>query len=113
MKTDKKQPIIVSPRITQASRDFYAQQWGNANKGAEYLLNAFPRLYAEAEEKLRGIFTQADLDFIGRRVLYLSPEFPGEQLPAMIDGEIYKKAQALTRFERACLEILLLKEGKS
>lgn len=117
------QSKVVSPRISEANQKFYGMMFENINQGADYTLDAFPHLYKNTMESLKGRFSRGELMLMidVNKGSFLTAIMAGQHLNAKvadgiarnyldakweIDGKILKeKMAAVSIFEIACLEI--------
>lgn len=113
----------LAPRITDKSAEFY-KKFQSTNAGVEYVLEAFPELFAHTMHDLRGKFTRGELmlfiDVMNGH--WYNAKHAGQEMPINVaDGQsldklnekwetgepwpLNKKLLDLTWFERACIEI--------
>ena len=113
----------VSPRIMDATAEFYPGLFRSLNAGVEFTLDAVPQLYRRTLHDLRGRFGRGELSLMidAFNTTALMPGILGQHLALQcsdgidLDGldkkwEIGKnpfleRIRALTLFEAACLEL--------
>jgi hypothetical protein len=116
--------VKTAPRIIEKSADFYREKFNTLNAGLEYVLEAFPGLYARTIADLKGKFTRGELmlfiDVMNGH--WYNPHGAGFEMGANVaDGMVLdhlnekweigeswplnKKLADLHNFDRACLEI--------
>lgn len=115
--------VKTAPRIIEKTADFYRGKFSSLNAGLEYILEAFPELYAHTIHDLRGKFTRGELmlciDVMNGH--WYNPRWAGQEMtPNVSDGialdrldekweidgaALNKKLATLTMFDRACMEI--------
>ena len=115
--------VKTAPRIIEKTADFYRGKFSSLNFGLEYILEAFPDLYAHTMHSLRGKFTRGELmlciDVMNGH--WYNPHGAGQEMtPNVSDGialdrldekweadgaALNKKLANLPMFARACLEI--------
>lgn len=115
--------VKTAPRIFEKTAKFYRGKFNSLNAGLEYVLEAFPELYAHTIRNLKGRFDRGELmlmiDIMSGTLLM--PWHMRWSLPANvedgialehydqkweIDGDTLKtKLASLTIFESTCLEI--------
>jgi hypothetical protein len=118
----KKQKTL-GPRVSEGAADWYKASFGNHNAGAEYVLAAFPALYARTIIDMKKIFTASELSlFIDiHNSATLTPAMAGQHIIASCEDSIdldnydekweidpdsiRQKLYSTSIFERACLEI--------
>lgn len=120
----KKTKKNVSPRVFEETQAWYAKSFESINAGCEYILEAFPELYARTIHDLKGKFTRGELmlfiDVMNGH--FYNPRGAGYEMGANVaDGMaldhldekwgipdkwvLNKKLANLHNFDRACLEI--------
>lgn len=118
--------LQVGPRISSKNAEWLEHHFGNRNKGAEYLLGAFPELYRRCiSDELRGTFTVSELSLLldTFNATMLIPQLAGQHLLVSakdairldqldkkwdVDaGALVGKIQALSICQRAVMEIWL------
>ena len=115
--------IKTAPRIPGKSAEILAETFSSLNAGAEYVLSAWPSLYRNTLDKLRGQFSRGELmlmiDVFNSTAL--TAMAAGQQLDIQVDdgmrldaldekwgvdrNALNNKIADLTIFEAACLEI--------
>lgn len=116
--------VKTAPRIIEKTAEFYRGKFSSLNAGLEYILEAFPELYARTIHALRGKFTRGELmlmlDVMNGH--WYNPHGAGYEMgPNVADGmaldhldekwdipdkwALNKKLADLHNFDRACLEI--------
>lgn len=115
--------VKTAPRIIEKTAEFYRRKFDTLNAGLEYVLEAFPDLYAHTIHALRGKFTRGELmlciDVMNGH--WYNPHGAGQEMtPNVSDGialdhldekweidgaALNKKLASLTMFDRSCLEI--------
>jgi len=118
----KKQKTL-GPRVTETAADWYKTSFGSHNAGAEYVLAAFPALYARTIKEAKAFFSPNEKKLIidVANGMMLNPAMAGQHIVASctdsmdLDGTDEKwqidrvfmvsKLSQLSLFERACLEI--------
>jgi hypothetical protein len=113
----------ISPRITDTSEAFFSSNFDNRSAGAEFILAAFPALYARTLHLLKGKFTAGELSLMidVANGQMLNPAMAGQHILASVtDGceldsldekwqvsqlDLFDKIAAIPLFDRACLEI--------
>jgi len=113
----------TAPRISDQAANFLPGIFNSINQGCEYIIDAFPLLYRRAVESAKSQFSKNELalmiDVFNGTML--TAQIAGQMLSISIqdgikyenlaekwgidENEIIKKSQALSDFERACLEI--------
>jgi hypothetical protein len=116
--------VKTAPRIIEKTADFYRTKFNTLNAGLEYVLEAFPCLYARTISDLRGKFTRGELMLFidAMNGHWYNPHGAGFEMGANVaDGmaldhldekwgipekwALNKKLADITQFDRACLEI--------
>jgi len=115
--------VKTAPRIIEKTAAFYREKFNTLNAGLEYILEAFPTLYARTIADLKGKFTRGELmlfiDVMNGH--WYNPHGAGQEMtPNVSDGialdhldekwkingaTLNKKLATLTMFHRACLEV--------
>lgn len=116
----------LGPRVSWKTGDWLAFTFGTRNKGAEFMLEAFPELYRRCiADELRGKFTVPELsllldsfnvdkrgfrpDMAGRYIILRTADaIRLDHIDAKwgVDAVSFmEKINALSLFQRACLEI--------
>lgn len=114
----------AAPRISDRAADWYAATFGNLNAGAEYIMEATPKLYAMTiDSGIRGKFSRNELmlmlDAMNGHVY--NPQYAGSELGMNVANGmaldaldrkwgitdhwgLNRKIADLSPWERACLE---------
>jgi hypothetical protein len=118
--SEKKQ---IGPRVTEISAEFYASMFEAMTPGSEFVLDAYPSLYRKTLREVKGKFSPGELKLMCEVMMgcLLTPSLSGDHLlanaqsGAKYDGldqkwevdfsEFEKKFEALTIFQKSCLEV--------
>jgi hypothetical protein len=122
-KISKRTTRTISPRIAEDAAKWYGEQFENTHQGVTYALEAFPVLYRRTLAELKGRFSRGELMLICdvSNGLILTPMLAGQHLDIQVEDSIaldgtdrkweidgkqmIEKINALSAWERACLEI--------
>ena len=118
----KKQKTL-GPRVTVEAADWYKTAFGSHNAGAEYILAAVPILYTRTVKDAKARFTPSERSLIidVANGMMRNPGMAGQHIVASCTDSMHldatdekrqvdrvfmtQKLNALTLFERACIEI--------
>jgi hypothetical protein len=113
----------IAPHISEASAEFYAENFSTLHAGTTYALDLFPALYRRTLQDLKGIFIEPELMLMIDvfNATALMPQLAGQHLEIQVadgielDGldekwkvdkkSILKKIETLPIFSAACIEI--------
>jgi len=79
----------LGPKVGQVAFDFLKTTWGKPNRGATYILEAFPGMFMDTIREMKGIFSDEELCLIldSMHKCELSAHISGSHLtPYLLDA---------------------------